>query len=550
MPKTLAEQIRTLPTSVQESPCGDYEPVEVGFWEGHAGLGGRTSFRPGVGSLSRSLAWRHGLALSFVAAALILTQLLQRLLPQPFFPVFFAAVMLSAWFGGPSAGLLSVLASILAVDYFFVPPFHSFAVNATEGTYFAAFIACAITANWVSSARKKSEAALKEARNQLEERVARRTAELQKSNIELQESEHQLRLLTEVIPQQIWRGASDGSIDYCNQRLLNYVGRPTEEMKGERFMETIHSEDRESYRQVMQSALSMGRSFEGEWRVQGADGTYRWFFTRGVPLKGAQGEPIRWYGTNTDIEERKKAEQSLMRTQTELARLSRVLTMGELAASIAHEVNQPLTAVVTYGHACLEWLSPTSPNLERARESAEKIIKDGSRAGAVLSGIRAMFHNEAPAKGCVDMNEVIQELMGFLRDDARGRQISIFTDLAPDLPQVTGDRVQLQQVMLNLLMNGIDALRGITGHPKELRVSSQRKGSSEILIGVEDSGIGLSEEAAEKIFTPFFTTKPQRIGMGLPISRSIVESHDGRLWAETSSTGGAIFQFTIPIGIS
>ena len=456
--------------------------------------------------------------------------------------------MASAWFGGTTAGLLSVLASILAVDYFFVPPFHSFAVSATEGTYFAAFIVCAIVANWVSSARKKSEE-LKEARNQLEVRVARRTAELQKSNIELREREHHLRLLTEVIPQQIWRGTSDGSIDYCNQRLLDYVGRATEEMKGERFLETIHGEDRESYRRALQCALSTGRSFEGEWRVRGADGTYRWFFTRGVPLRDAEGETLRWYGTNTDIEERKKAEQSLMRTQAELARLSRVLTMGELAASIAHEVNQPLTAVVTYGHACLEWLSAGSPNLEQARATAEKIIKDGTRAGAVLSRIRAMFHKEALAKGWVDMNEVIQELIIFLSDDASGRHISILTELTSDLPKVTGDRVQLQQVVLNLIMNGMDAMRGITGRLRELRITSRLENSAEILICVEDSGVGLSAEAAEKIFTPFFTTKPQGIGMGLPISRSIVESHEGRLWAAPRSSGGAIFQFTIPTGI-
>jgi PAS domain S-box-containing protein len=457
--------------------------------------------------------------------------------------------MASAWFSGTTAGLLSVLASILAVDYFFVPPFHSFAVNATEGTYFAAFIGCALVASWVSSARKKSEVALKEARSQLEVRVARRTAELQKSNTELREREHQLRLLTEVIPQQIWRGTSDGSIDYCNQRLLDYVGRATEEMTGERFMETIHDEDRESYRRAFHYALATGKSFEGEWRVRGADGTYRWFFTRGVPLRDAEGEALRWYGTNTDIEERKKAEQSLMRTQAELARLSRVLTMGELAASIAHEVNQPLTAIVTYGHACLEWLSAGLPNLEQARAAAEKIIKDGTRAGAVLGRIRAMFHKEALAKGWVDMNEVIQELIVFLSDDASGRHISIHTELTPDLPKVTGDRVQLQQVMLNLIMNGMDAMRGITGRPKELRITSRRENSAGILICVEDSGVGLSAEAAEKIFTPFFTTKPLGIGMGLPISRSIVESHEGRLWAAPRLSGGAIFQFTIPTGI-
>src|SRR5271169_5739980 len=337
MPDSFAEQMRTAPEGVHEAPSGNYEPLETGFRSRHNGLGRPKSLRRdgGSSSLTRSLVWRYGISLVFVAAALVFTLLLQRLFPQPFLPLFFAAVMASAWFGGTTAGIMSVLASILTVDYFFIPPFHSFAVNATEGAYFAAFIVCAVVASWVSSTRRKSEAALKEARNQLEVRVAMRTAELEKSNAGLREREHQLRLLTEVIPQQIWMVTSDGSIDYCNQRLLDYVGRATGEMRGERFMETIHSEDCESYRQALQIALSTGESFEGEWRVRGADGTYRWFFTRAVPLRDAEGQTLRWYGTNTDIEERKKAEQSLMRTQAELARLSRVLTVGELTSSIA-----------------------------------------------------------------------------------------------------------------------------------------------------------------------------------------------------------------------
>jgi PAS domain S-box-containing protein len=414
--------------------------------------------------------------------------------------------------------------------------------------YFVAFILCALVATWISSAKKKSEEALKEARDQLEVRVAERTAELQKSNSQLRERERQLRLLTEVIPQQIWSGTPDGSIDYCNKRLLDYVGRAREEMQGELMMETIHPEDRDSFRQSWQDALSTGEPFEGEWRVQGSDGQYRSFFTRSVPLRDAEGQTIRWYGTSTDIEERKKAEQALMRTQAELAHLSRVLTMGELTASIAHEIDQPLTAVVTYGHACLEWLSAHPPSLEEARQAAERIIKDGTRAGAVLGRIRALFKKEALAKVWLDMNEVILELIGFVRDEATRHRISIRTDLTPDLPRVRGDRVQLQQVVLNLIMNGMDAMRGTNDRPKAILISSGKENSREILIRVEDCGVGLSPEIAGQIFNPFFTTKPQGIGMGLSISRSIVESHEGRVWAAPGVSGGATFQFTLPIG--
>ena len=474
--------------------------------------------------------------------------LLQRFFPHLFLFQFFAAIVASAWYGGMGPAMLTVVVSILAVDYFFLPPVKSFVVDTTAGAYLASFVVAALAAGWVSSSRRKSEESLKEARAQLELRVAERTTDLQQSNTELRESERRLQILTEVIPQQIWSATSDGSVDYCNRRLLDYVGRSVEDMRGERLLETIHNEDRDRFRQSWQLALSSAQVFEGEWRVRGADGNYRWFFTRGVPLIDRDGKIPHWYMTNTDIEERKTAEQALLRTQGELAHLSRALTMGELTASIAHEVNQPLTAVVTYGHACLEWLSANPPNLGEARTAAKKVIEDGSRAGAVLSAIRALFKKEAPTKEWLDMNEVIRQLTVFLRDEASANQISIRTDLASDLPRVKADRIQLQQVVLNLIVNAMEAMRGITGRPKEVVISCRKESSKNILVIVEDCGVGFGAEIADKIFNPFFTTKPQGIGMGLSISRSIVEAHEGRLWAVPRPSGGAIFQFTLPTG--
>jgi PAS domain S-box-containing protein len=491
---------------------------------------------------------RYGIALLLVGVAFGMERLLRPLSPYPFLFQFFAAVVGSAWYGGTGPALLSVVLSILAVDYFFLPPFHSFAVSATAGAYFAAFIVAALVAGWVSSSKKRNEEALKEARDQLELRVAERTLDLQRSNTELRESEHQLRLLTEVIPQQIWSGTSDGSVDYCNQRLLDYVGRTLPEMQGERLMETIHSEDRERFCQVWQQTLAHGEPFEGEWRVLGAGGEYRWFFTRGVPLLSAEGKPLRWYMTNTDIEERRKAEQALLKTQAELAHLSRALTMGELTASIAHEVNQPLTAVVTYGNACLEWISTVPPNLREARIAAEKIIADGTRAGAVLGAIRALFKKEAPTKEWLDMNGVVQHITSVLRDDMIRNHVSIRTVLSPDLPKVRGDRVQLEQVVLNLIVNAMEAMRATAAKQKQVEIRSREDASGSILISIEDCGVGLTPEIAEKIFDPFFTTKEQGIGLGLSISRSIIEAHEGRLWALPRPSGGAMFQFTLPIG--
>ena len=236
----------------------------------------------------------------------------------------------------------------------------------------------------------------------------------------------------------------------------------------------------------------------------------------------------------------------LLKTQGELAHLSQVLSMGELTASIAHEINQPLTAVVTHGHACIEWLSASPPNLEKTRQTVERIIQDGTRAGAVLSRIRALFKKEAPAKDWLDINEVIHELTTFLRDEALRRRIAIRTDLVPGLPKIKADRVQLQQVVLNLMMNGMDAMAETADRPRELLISARAEGA-EVVVRVVDSGIGLDAETAEKIFNPFFTTKPHGIGLGLSISRSIVEGHEGRLWASPRGSGGAIFQFTLPV---
>jgi signal transduction histidine kinase len=238
---------------------------------------------------------------------------------------------------------------------------------------------------------------------------------------------------------------------------------------------------------------------------------------------------------------------ALMKTQSELTHLSRVLSMGELTASIAHEIKQPLTAVVSHGDACLEWLSADPPNLDKARHTVERIIHEGTRAGTVLSRIRALFKKDNPLKNWVDINELIQELMALLHDEALRRRISIRTDLAPGLPRVEVDRVQMQQVVLNLVMNGMDAIGSGANSEKTLLIKSRQATEKEISIEIEDSGIGLTPESAEKIFDTFFTTKSQGIGMGLSISRSIVESHEGRLWATPRPGGGTIFQFTVPV---
>jgi C4-dicarboxylate-specific signal transduction histidine kinase len=242
--------------------------------------------------------------------------------------------------------------------------------------------------------------------------------------------------------------------------------------------------------------------------------------------------------------ERQHAEEALLEAQAELARVTRALDMGELVATIAHEVNQPLTAIVTNGNFCLRRLEGMTANLDEFRAAVTEIVNDGTRASAVISQIRGMLMKGASSRAELDINHVIQEVAILLRKEATRNRVFLRTDLADNLPRVTGDRVQLQQVVINLVMNGIEAMRLLTPRPRNLLIKSARN-HGEVLIQVQDSGTGIDVDQAERIFELFFTTKPGGIGMGLSISRSIVESHGGRLWAE-SGPEGALLQFTLP----
>lgn len=484
------------------------------------------------------------IASCFVVVALLWTFPLQHIIAYPFVFLFFAAIMGSAWFGGFIAGFVAVVMSSLLIDYFFVPPLFSISVAKDSQSFFAAFIVCAIAITVVSSARKRAENAIRIARDQLEAKVLERTAELQRSNLEIRESERQLRMLTEAIPQQIWRTDAAGCIEYCNQHLCDYLGRRVEALQGEEFFNVIHPEDRPLLRQGWQAALANAGMFEIEVRVRGAGGIYRWFLVRSIPQRSEDGEIARWYGIHIDIEQQHSAQQSLVQAQDDLTRLLRTLSMAEMAASIAHELNQPLTAVVTHAYACREWLQSEPANLEKASATAEKIVQESTRASVVVSRVRALFRKEAQVRELTSINRLIRELARLLRDEAIRRGVSIRLELTDDLPQLEMDPVQIQQVLLNLAINGMDAMTRVAA-PHDLIIRSEKHGDGEILVAVEDHGSGIAPAIASRMFEPFFSTKPDGTGMGLAICRSIIEAHDGRLWAEDSKHGGAILQFTV-----
>jgi len=243
--------------------------------------------------------------------------------------------------------------------------------------------------------------------------------------------------------------------------------------------------------------------------------------------------------------ERKRAEEALRQAQADLARVNRVSTMAELTASLAHEVNQPISAAVTNADACLRWLAGDTPNLEKARASAMEIVKEGTRAAEIITRIRLLFKKGTPQRELLDVNDIIREMIGLLRSEVARNSISIRTELAADLPQVMGDRVQLQQVMMNLISNSVDAMNNVNGM-RELAIKSRRAENEQLMVSVSDTGVGLPPQQANQIFDAFFTTKGHGTGLGLSISRSIVASHNGRLWAADNSPRGASFHLVLP----
>jgi len=246
------------------------------------------------------------------------------------------------------------------------------------------------------------------------------------------------------------------------------------------------------------------------------------------------------------LSEQRRAEEALRQAQADLAHVNRVTTMGELTASLAHEVNQPIAAAVANASACLHWLAAQPPNLDEARAAAMNVVKDGTRAAEIVSHIRLLFKKATPQRELVDLNEVIREMIVLLHSEVTRSSISVRTELAGDLPHVTGDRVQLQQVMMNLITNSIAAMKDVNGR-RELAIKSQRAEDGLIAVCISDSGVGLPPQQADQIFNAFFTTKRDGTGMGLPISRTIVESHNGRLWAAENSPCGASFHLVLPI---
>jgi PAS domain S-box-containing protein len=340
-----------------------------------------------------------------------------------------------------------------------------------------------------------------------------------------------------------WKGAS-GELSWSDETCRIFEYAPTTTPRLELIRQRIHPNDRALVQQT-EDRYRKGESIDValEYRLLMPDGRVKHLHAIAHPLHDSSGN-LEVVAAVMDVTATKQGEEALRQAQADLAHVSRVTTMGELTASLAHEVNQPIAAAVTNANACLRWLAGGIPNLEEARAAATRIVRDGTRVAEIISRIRLLFTKGAPQRELVDVNEVIREMIVLLRSEAMRYSLSVRTELAADLPQVMGDRVQLQQVMMNLIINGFDAMKDVDA-ARELAIKSRRAEDEQLLVSVSDTGVGLPLQR-DQIFNAFFTTKLHGTGMGLSISRSIVESHGGRLWAADNSPRGASFCLTLP----
>ena len=312
-------------------------------------------------------------------------------------------------------------------------------------------------------------------------------------------------------------------------------------------MTAVHPEDREKTAKRFWEGVHSGEGFAIETRsLRAQDETYRWHLQQAVVLRDAEGNLLKFVGTTTDIDDQKRIEEDLRQAQSNLARINRVTTMGELAASLAHEISQPISGVITNANVCLRKLGHDKTDLAELRAAITRIARDGQRAAEILAKIRFQFQKGALDREVLDVNQITRETIALLHGEAMRYDVLIRTELAPGLPEIIGDPLQIQQVVMNLIVNSIEAMKE-GDRVRELVIRSERAGNEQILVSFSDTGIGVPPQLAEQIFDPFFTTKPHGTGMGLRICRSIIESHGGHLWDEDSAGQGATFRFTLPI---
>ena len=510
------------------------------------------------------LRWTLAVASVAVAAALTTGPGGEHLFPEPperfvhGVTLLYAASVLSAWLGGVGPGVLAALLAALVVDWFITPPLYAITLDFDFVLRIAVFALSALLVGWLSSRRRRMEDALRQSRDELELRVQARTADLTDSNTRLQaEVAARARVEGTLRDQAALLDLTHDTVFVRDEQdVITYWNRGAEQLYGWTKAEAIGTVAHDRMRTVFPAPLPdiMGEltrtgRWEGELVHSRRDGTpvvvaSRWSLRRGAP-----GGAPAILETNNDVTERRQAEEALHQAQTELARVTRVTTLGELAASIAHEINQPLAAIVADASACLHWLDADPPPLDQVRGALAAIVDDGDRAAEVLTRIRALLARSAVARRPDRLARIVADVLPLVRAELHRHEIALEVSLAADLPPVLADRIQLQQVLINLLVNAAEAMRDVPAERRRLVI----RGAPETIdahawavLAVEDAGVGLGGLQADRLFEPFYSTKSDGLGMGLSISRSIIESHGGRLWATANPEHGATFHLALP----
>jgi PAS domain S-box-containing protein len=376
--------------------------------------------------------------------------------------------------------------------------------------------------------------------------VASIAIERQISHQHLQERERESRMIVDSIPGMVALLTASGDVEVVNPQLIEYFGQTVGQLRQWRMTDTIHPEDLPHVIEAFTRSIATGNPYEIVQRFRRSDGMYRWFLNCGLPVRDPSGQIARWCVLLTDIDERKRAQDALDRARSELAHVARVTTASAFTASIAHEVNQPLSGIITNAGTCLRMLAAEPPDVDGARETTKRTLRDGNRAADVISRLRALFSKREFALELLDINEVTQEVIALSLSELQRNRVLLRSEFTSELPPVTGDRIQLQQVILNLLRNASDAMMSVDDRPRQLVIGTGEEADHRVRLTVRDAGVGLDAESMNKLFDAFFTTKSAGMGIGLAVSRSIIERHHGRLWAEPNDGPGATFAFAIP----
>jgi PAS domain S-box-containing protein len=476
----------------------------------------------------------YGIAVLAVAAATGAGLLIDRFLQSaPFVSLFLCAVLLAAWLGGLGPGLFATGLAILAFDYFFIPPVLSVELGVQGGLRLTLFAVAALIVVWISAAQKRTGESLRRARDDLRVTVA----ELRRSETYLAEAQRLSNTGSFG-----WKIGTD-KIFWSKEthRIMGFdeTVRPTIGL----LLQRVHPDDREFVQRQLDRAVRGELHFDYEYRLKMPDGEIKDIHVRARRQDDETGEE-ELVGALMDVTAAKRAQEALQVAQTALAHVTRVTMLGEMTTSIAHEVNQPLGAIVTNAGASLRWLGHQPPEIEEVRTAIGQIVNDAHRANEVIRRIRKFSKNVDPEMTRLDINEVVEEAVTLLRHDALRHGVAIRLELAPDLVPVRGDRIQLQQVIVNLLINGMEAMATLRERERVLVVRTQRQADG-VLVAIEDAGVGIKPENADRLFSAFYTTKPDGLGMGLSIVRSIIEAHGGRVWAAPNAGPGMTFQFTL-----